>query len=37
MGLRLLGQVIRHVQQTDQLPARPQEEDFATHAPRLGS
>ena len=35
MGLRLLAQVIRHVRQTGELPARPQDEQFATHAPRL--
>jgi methionyl-tRNA formyltransferase len=35
MGLRLLEQVIRHVQSTGTLPARPQDEQFATRAPRL--
>jgi methionyl-tRNA formyltransferase len=35
MGLRLLAQVIRHVRDTGELPARPQDEQFATRAPRL--
>ncbi|HTI47344.1 MAG TPA: formyltransferase family protein [Casimicrobiaceae bacterium] len=35
MGLRLLAQVIRHVKETGALPARPQDEQFATRAPRL--
>jgi methionyl-tRNA formyltransferase len=35
MGLRLLAQVIRHVKETGTLPARPQDEQFATRAPRL--
>jgi methionyl-tRNA formyltransferase len=35
MGLRLLAQVIRHVEQTGALPSRPQDEQFATQAPRL--
>jgi methionyl-tRNA formyltransferase len=35
MGLRLLAQVIRHVKDTGSLPARPQDEQFATRAPRL--
>jgi methionyl-tRNA formyltransferase len=35
MGLRLLAQVIRHVEDTGALPARPQDEQFATRAPRL--
>jgi len=35
MGLRLLGEVIRHAQRTGALPARPQDEEFATRAPRL--
>ena len=35
MGLRLLGEVIRHAKSTGNLPARPQNEEFATLAPRL--
>jgi len=35
MGLRLLAQVVRHVKDTGELPARPQDEQFATRAPRL--
>jgi len=35
MGLRLLAQVVRHVKDTGELPARAQDEQFATHAPRL--
>jgi methionyl-tRNA formyltransferase len=35
MGLRLLEQVIRHVKADGTLPSRPQDEQFATHAPRL--
>jgi methionyl-tRNA formyltransferase len=35
MGLRLLAQVVRHARDTGALPARPQDEEFATHAPRL--
>ena len=35
MGLRLLAQVIRHVNDTGELPARPQDEQFATRAPKL--
>jgi methionyl-tRNA formyltransferase len=35
MGLRLLAHVIRHVKETGALPARPQDEQFATRAPRL--
>jgi len=35
MGLRLLAHVVRHVRDTGELPARPQDEQFATHAPRL--
>ena len=35
MGLRLLGEVIRHAKSTGALPARPQDEAFATRAPRL--
>ena len=35
MGLRLLGEVIRHAKDTGALPARPQDEAFATRAPRL--
>ena len=37
MGLRLLIQVIRYAQQHDRLPATPQEEEFATLAPRIDS
>ena len=37
MGLRLLVKVIRHALQHDCLPARPQEEEFATLAPRFDS
>jgi methionyl-tRNA formyltransferase len=36
MGLRLLAQVIRHVNDTGELPARPQDEQFATRAPKIG-
>jgi len=35
MGLRLLAQVVRHVKDTGELPARAQDEQFATQAPRL--
>jgi methionyl-tRNA formyltransferase len=35
MGLRLLAEVIRTAKATGALPARPQDETFATHAPRL--
>jgi methionyl-tRNA formyltransferase len=35
MGLRLLVEVIRTARATGSLPARPQDEAFATHAPRL--
>ena len=35
MGLRLLAEVIRHAKATGTLPARPQDEEFATRAPRL--
>jgi methionyl-tRNA formyltransferase len=35
MGLRLLAQVVRHVKDTGALPARAQDEQFATRAPRL--
>jgi methionyl-tRNA formyltransferase len=35
MGLRLLVQVVREAQATGALPARPQDETFATRAPRL--
>src|SRR5919198_2638387 len=37
MGLRLLAEVIRHVRIAGELPARAQDEEFATHAPRLDS
>ena len=35
MGLRLLAQVVREARDTGRLPARPQDEAFATQAPRL--
>jgi methionyl-tRNA formyltransferase len=35
MGLRLLGQVVRDAMRTGSLPARPQEEEFATKAPMI--
>jgi methionyl-tRNA formyltransferase len=35
MGLRLLAEVIDEVKRTGHLPARPQDEQFATRAPRL--
>jgi methionyl-tRNA formyltransferase len=35
MGQRLLGQVIDYVKEHGKLPARPQDEQFATHAPAL--
>jgi methionyl-tRNA formyltransferase len=35
LGLRLLAEVIRTVKATGALPARPQDEAFATQAPRL--
>ncbi len=35
LGLRLLGQVLRDAQRTGTLPALPQDETFATKAPRL--
>ena len=35
MWLRLLGEVIRHATLTGTLPSRPQDEAFATRAPRL--
>lgn len=36
LGLRLLAQVIDHAKTNGGLPARPQDEQFATHAPKLG-
>ena len=36
MGLDLLGRVIREVVATGRLPARPQDEQFATKAPMVG-
>ena len=35
MGLRLLGEVIAHAAKTGSLPARPQDEQFATRAPMI--
>ena len=35
MGLRLLGEVVRDAKRTGSLPARPQEEEFATRAPMI--
>jgi methionyl-tRNA formyltransferase len=35
LGLRLLGEVIDHAKTHDTLPATPQDEQFATHAPSL--
>jgi len=35
LGLRLLAQSIDHARMHDSLPAEPQDERFATHAPRL--
>jgi methionyl-tRNA formyltransferase len=37
MGLRLLGEVIDYAKIHGSLPARPQEEQFATNAPELAS
>jgi methionyl-tRNA formyltransferase len=37
MGLRLLAEVIRTTKATGVLPARPQDETFATRAPRVSS
>jgi methionyl-tRNA formyltransferase len=36
MGLRLLGEVIDHAKTNGTLPAKPQDEQFATNAPSLG-
>ena len=35
MGLRLLVEVVRYARLHDALPAKPQDEAFATRAPRL--
>ena len=35
MGLRLLGEVVAQAAKTGQLPARPQDEQFATRAPMI--
>ena len=35
MGLRLLGEVVGHAAKHGTLPARPQEEEFATRAPMI--
>ncbi len=35
MGLRLLGEVVAHAAKTGQLPARAQDEQFATRAPMI--
>jgi methionyl-tRNA formyltransferase len=35
MGLRLLGEVVQHATQYGTLPARPQQEEFATQAPMI--
>jgi len=35
MGLRLLGEVVAHAAKTGTLPARPQDEQFATRAPMI--
>jgi len=35
MGLRLLGEVVRDAMRTGSLPARPQDEEFATKAPMI--
>jgi len=37
LGLRLLGEVIDYAKAHDTLPAKPQDEQFATRAPSLGS
>jgi methionyl-tRNA formyltransferase len=36
LGLRLLLEVVRHARDEGELPATPQDEQFATRAPRLG-
>jgi len=35
MGLRLLGEVVHHAAEYGSVPARPQEEEFATKAPMI--
>jgi len=35
MGLRLLDEVVRHARQNGSLPAKPQDEEFATRAPLI--
>jgi methionyl-tRNA formyltransferase len=35
MGLRLLGEVVQHAAKYGNLPARPQQEEFATRAPMI--
>jgi methionyl-tRNA formyltransferase len=35
MGLRLLGEVVQHAAKYGSLPARPQQEEFATRAPMI--
>jgi methionyl-tRNA formyltransferase len=35
LGLKLLGEVIDHAKAHHSLPAKPQDEDFATRAPSL--
>jgi methionyl-tRNA formyltransferase len=35
LGLRLLLEVVRHARDEGELPATPQDEQFATRAPRL--
>ena len=37
MGLRLLGEVVAQAAKTGTLPARPQDEQFATRAPMIKS
>jgi methionyl-tRNA formyltransferase len=36
LGLRLIMEVVRHARDEGELPATPQDEQFATRAPRLG-
>lgn len=35
MGLRLLAKVVRHAAEHGEVPARPQDEEFATRAPKI--
>jgi methionyl-tRNA formyltransferase len=35
MGLRLLGEVVAQAERTGTIPARPQDEEFATRAPMI--